>query len=64
MTTTIVTRGLMLALLLGLLGIIVLAVLERPIPDPLTFAVTSALTGMLGLLAPRPGEGGEHRADV
>lgn len=45
------------ALLLGLLAIAALAWASRPIPDILQLLTTSSLTGILGLLAPRPGLG-------
>jgi len=44
------------ALILGLSGICVLAALQIPIPDPLSLTVAASLTGLLGLLAERPGE--------
>jgi hypothetical protein len=42
------------ALLLGIAFIGVLAVLQQPIPDPLSLVVASSLTGFLGLLATSP----------
>lgn len=42
------------ALLLGVAGIVVLAVLQRPVPDPLSLLVASSTAGLLGLVAPAP----------
>lgn len=42
------------ALLLGVAGIVVLAVLQRPVPDPLSLLVASSTAGLLGLVAPSP----------
>lgn len=48
---------------IGVLGMTVLAVLERAIPDPLSLTVASSVTGLLGLLATSPvsSRRGAHR---
>lgn len=51
--------------ILGLVGMVVLAVLERAIPDPLSLTVASSVTGLLGLLARPPMlEGRGHEPDL
>ena len=46
-----------LVLLVVVVGIVALAILGRPIPQPLVILGSSALTGLVGLLA-RPNENG------
>lgn len=45
------------AVILGVLGIIVLAYAATPVPDELKIITVSALTGLIGLLAPSPSRG-------
>lgn len=51
--TTVLILG--AVLLVAVLGIIVLAALDQNIPDVLPTVAVADLTGLLGLLAPRPG---------
>lgn len=58
--TDTVTKILGAVVLLGLVLLGACALFDRPIPDPLTIITTSALSGLLGLLA-RPGVQGRRR---
>lgn len=47
----LVILGLILVLVLGLVGLIVLAALDKNTPQVLELVVTGALTGLIGVLA-------------
>jgi hypothetical protein len=46
-----------IVLVIGVVGMVVLAVLSKEIPDPIKILVTSDLTGLLGLLVHPTSEG-------
>lgn len=65
MTTTLAIKILGAALILAILAIAVLVGLERTPPDILELLAASALSGLLGVLAPSRSTGdtgGDHRA--
>lgn len=71
MTTTTALKLLGSALLVALVGIVALAILERPIPDILELLAASSLSAIAGVAAPRiadaiqapNGAGGDHRRE-
>lgn len=52
MNTRLVIIAVTVALILSVVGIVLLAVLEQPIPDVLQNVAVGSLTGLVGLLVP------------
>lgn len=52
MNTRLVIIAVTVALVLSVVGIVLLAVLEQPIPDVLQNVAVGSLTGLVGLLVP------------